>query len=63
MNVYKRRNNELWKLDTLNIWETDYGFHKIPKDFDDVKFKKNGQPDKRFKRTKDFYIWTSNLDK
>ncbi len=63
MNAYKRRKHELWISNSVKIWESDYGFHKIPKELDDVKFKKNGNPDKRFKRSKDFFAWTANLDK
>lgn len=63
MNVYKRRKEELWIADSVKIWETNYGFHRIPKEFDDIVFKKNGNPDKRYKRTKDFIRWTSTLDK
>ena len=63
MNVYKRRKEELWIADSVKIWETHYGFHKIPKEFDDIVFKKNGNPDKRYKRAKEFINWTSTLDK
>jgi len=62
MNPYKQRKKELWVSDSVKIWESNYGFHKIPKEFDDVVFKKNGTPDKRYKKAKHFTLWASALD-
>jgi len=46
----------------VTLYQSDYGWHEIPKEFLDIKLTVNGQPDKRSKLYKKFIEWVNTLN-
>jgi len=49
-------------MNSVKVWEHEYGYTVIPPEFQDVKITQQGWPDKRYKQYRPFMEWVADIE-